>query len=609
MLLIGGIFRELSRHSVRQLRVAVVKCRSFSDGPDKSKRPKLVVFDLGGVVLQSPIPAITKFEAESGVPAGSIFSAAKKKGDGGAFPRLERGELTLEEFIPEFRKEISEAGVVLKKDVADMFVAMEAGFAPPRPEMLLAIQSLKAEGIRTAALTNNWKRNNGATLPPSLASTMKLFDVVVESALVGLRKPDPKIYSMVLDKSKVRDPTQAVMLDDIGANLKAAAAIGMDTIRVEDDYMQALTQLESKVGFKLQEFVPGTVSVRPHLKIDTAALGNFMAANSVPGEGTVSQIRQFGHGQSNPTYHVTRASGHQLVLRKKPPGKILKGAHAVEREFAVIKALGNASFPVAKAHVLCEDESVLGTPFYLMDYCDGRLFKNPHLPGLSGPERAAVYDSMNEVLGKLHKVDIGAAGLTNYGKSEGFYRRQIATWSKQYESSKTPDTDSTAMEGLVIWLQANIPPESAPAVVHGDFRLDNLIFSPDLPHCQAVLDWELSTVGDPIADLAYNCLVYYLPPQFPQVPGFAGVALPEGVPTEEEYVKAYLRRTGRGEVLNWHFYLSFSFFRIAAILQGVYKRALQGNASSDQAKQVGALASMMAQAAVDLSRKPRNIAL
>ena len=275
----------------------------------------------------------------------------------------------------------------------------------------------------------------------------------------------------------------------------------------------------------------------------------------------------------------------------------------------MIKALGNASFPVAKAHVLCEDESVLGTPFYLMDYCDGRLFKNPHLPGLSGPERAAVYDSMNEVLGKLHKVDIGAAGLTNYGKSEGFYRRQIATWSKQYESSKTPDTDSTAMEGLVIWLQANIPPESAPAVVHGDFRLDNLIFSPDLPHCQAVLDWELSTVGDPIADLAYNCLVYYLPPQFPQVPGFAGVALPEGVPTEEEYVKAYLRRTGRGEVLNWHFYLSFSFFRIAAILQGVYKRALQGNASSDQAKQVGALASMMAQAAVDLSRKPRNIAL
>jgi acyl-CoA dehydrogenase family member 10 len=183
----GGI--ERLPQAVRRLRVAVAPCRSFSDGPDKPKRPKLVVFDLGGVVLQSPIPAITKFEAESGVPAGSIFSAAKKMGDGGAFPRLERGELTLEEFIPEFRKEISEAGVVLKKDVADMFVAMEAGFAPPRPEMLLAIQSLKAEGIRTAALTNNWKRNNGATLPPSLASTMKLFDVVVESALVGLRKP------------------------------------------------------------------------------------------------------------------------------------------------------------------------------------------------------------------------------------------------------------------------------------------------------------------------------------------------------------------------------------------------------------------------------------
>eukprot|EP00802_Teleaulax_amphioxeia_P008001 Tamp_08009.p1 GENE.Tamp_08009~~Tamp_08009.p1 ORF type:complete len:487 (+),score=115.21 Tamp_08009:680-2140(+) len=486
---------------------------------------------------------------------------------------------------------------------------MEAGFAPPRPEMLLAIQSLRAEGIRTAALTNNWKRNSGATLPASLASTMKLFDVVVESALVGLRKPDPRIYSMVLEKSKVKDASQAVMLDDIGANLKAAAAVGMETIKVDDDYMQALAQLESKVGFKLQEFVPGTISVRSHLNIDTAALSTFMAANSVPGDGAVSRIRQFGHGQSNPTYHVTRASGHQLVLRKKPPGKILKGAHAVEREFAVIKALGSASFPVAKGHVLCEDESVLGTPFYLMDYCGGRLFKNPHLPGMSGADRAAIYDAMNEVLAQLHTVDLAAAGLTNYGKSDGFYARQIATWTKQYEASKTPDTDSSAMDQLIPWLQANIPPEGKPGVVHGDFRLDNIIFRPDAPRCQAVLDWELSTVGDPLADLAYNCLVYYLPPQFPQVPGFAGIALPDGIPTETEYVKAYLRRTGRAEITNWHFYLSFSFFRIAAILQGVYKRAQQGNASSDHAKQVGALASKMAQAARDLSLKPRTIKL
>jgi len=567
------------------------------------------VFDLGGVVLQSPLAAIARFEQAAGTAPGSIFAAAAKRGESGAFPRLERGELSLEEFLPLFSKELADEGVALAKDVKELFATMEEGFAPPRPEMLLAIQSLKAEGIRTAALTNNWKRESGETLPPQLSPTMKLFDVVVESALVGKRKPDADIYKMVLEKGKVKDPSQAVMLDDLGVNLKAAAALGMDTIKVGDDYMAALAQLEGKVGFKLQEFVKGTISVRPHLKVDTDALSAFMGAAAVPGSGAVSRIRQFGHGQSNPTYHVTRASGKELVLRKKPPGKILKGAHAVEREFAVIKALGAAGFPVATAHVLCEDDAILGTPFYLMDYSDGRLFKNPHLPGMSGGERAAIYDAMNAVLAQLHNVDFVAAGLEKYGKAEGFYARQIATWSKQYEASKTDDTDSSAMDELIPWLSANIPPEGAPSVVHGDFRLDNIILEPASAKCLAVLDWELSTIGDPLADLAYNCLVYYLPPQFPQVPGFAGAALPEGVPSEEEYVKAYLRRTGRAEIANWHFYLSFSFFRIAAILQGVYKRAMQGNASSDQAKQVGALASRMATAARDLSLKPRHIRL
>jgi acyl-CoA dehydrogenase family protein 10 len=568
------------------------------------------IFDLGGVVLQSPLAAIARFEKEAGTASGSIFAAAARRGEAGAFPRLERGEVSLEEFLPLFRKELADDGVALNKDLGQLFAAMEEGFAPPRPEMLLAIQSLKAEGIQTAALTNNWRRDSGETLLPALSPTMKLFDVVVESALVGKRKPDPAIYKMVLEKSKVKDPSQVVMLDDLGVNLKAAAALGMDTIKVEDDYMAALTKLESKVGIRLQEFVKGTISVRPHLKVDTDALASCMASSStVPGSGAIRRIRQFGHGQSNPTYHVTRESGHELVLRKKPPGKILKGAHAVEREFVVIKALDAASFPVAKAHLLCEDEAIIGTPFYLMDYSDGRLFKNPHLPGLSGAERAAIYDAMNDVLAKLHNIDFVAAGLEKFGKAEGFYSRQIATWSKQYEASKTDDTDTAAMDELILWLTANIPPEGPPSIVHGDFRLDNLILKKESTECLAVLDWELSTIGDPLADLAYNCLVYYLPPHFPQVPGFAGAALPQGVPSEDEFVKAYMKRTGRSEITNWHFYLSFSFFRIAAILQGVYKRAMQGNASSDQAKHVGALASMMATAARDLSLKPRHIKL
>ena len=401
----------------RQLRWAVLTPRCFSSGSEKQKRPKLVVFDLGGVVLQSPLTSIARYEAKCGLSHGSIFAAASKKGDTGSFPRLERGEISLEEFFPLFSKELADTGIVLKRDVSELFFTMEESFAPPRPEMLLAIQSLKAEGIRTAALTNNWKRKSGETLPSSLNPTMKLFDVVVESALVGLRKPDDAIYQMVLEKSKIKDPGQAVMLDDIGVNLKAAAALGMDTIKVGDDYMAALEELEKKVDLKFQEFVPGTVSVRPHLKINTDALSQFIVtvskvfSSSLPGDGPVRRIRQFGHGQSNPTYHVTRESGYEMVLRKKPPGKILKGAHAVEREFDVIRALAAVSFPVPQAHVLCQDEAVLGTPFYLMDYSNGRLFKNPHLPGLSPTERAAIYDGMNAVLAQLHNVDYFAGGL------------------------------------------------------------------------------------------------------------------------------------------------------------------------------------------------------
>jgi acyl-CoA dehydrogenase family protein 10 len=428
----------------------------------------------------------------------------------------------------------------------------------------------------------------------------------------------------------VSDPSRAVMIDDLGANLKAAKALGMGTIKVsgteKEDYMAALGSLEVAVGFKLQEFVPGTITVRPHLQVDVSVLDAFFGRldeNKLNiGEGPVVRVRQFGHGQSNPTYHVTRRCGRELVLRKKPPGKILTGAHSVEREFTVLAALKGAGFPVAQVHALCEDDRVLGTPFYVMDFEDGRLFKNPHLPGMEPSERASIYDAMNACLAQLHSVDVQGASLEGFGKADGFFGRQIKTWFKQYEASKTADTDSALMDEVIPWLLANVPPEGRSSVVHGDFRLDNLMLrktnakgggggdaAPEA-EVQAVLDWELSTIGDPLADLAYNCLVYHLPPAFPQIAGFKGLeALPEGVPSEEAYVQAYLRRTGRTEVQDWHFYLSFSFFRIAAILQGVYKRASQGNASSDQAKQVGALAGGMAKAARDLSLKPRGIRL
>jgi len=302
---------------------------------------------------------------------------------------------------------------------------------------------------------------------------------------------------------------------------------------------------------------------------------------------------------------VTLDGEREFVLRKKPPGKILRGAHAVEREFQIIRALGGAGFPVAKAHVLCEDDTVLGTPFYVMDYVSGAIYTNPQMPGCEPAKRAAAYDAMNDVLARMHSYKPTEIGLGEFGKSKGFYGRQVGTWTKQYEAAKTGEIPE--MDQLIVWLNDNLPPDAEPAIVHGDFRIDNIIYDDATMRVKAVLDWELSTIGDPIADLAYNCLPYYLPPQF-QIPGFHGIDLPPGIPTEEEYVSAYCRRTNRPEgIKNWNFYTAFAFFRIAAILQGVYKRALQGNASSSYAEQIGAQAALMAKSGWKLAQTPRHM--
>mmetsp|Transcript_6598 Transcript_6598/g.15444 ORF Transcript_6598/g.15444 Transcript_6598/m.15444 type:complete len:622 (-) Transcript_6598:73-1938(-) len=576
----------------------------------KKKKPKAVIFDLGGVVLNSPLPAIHAFEKKAGLPQDSIFTAAARAGDGGAFQQLERGEIQLKECYSLLSQDLGSAGLTGTAQLSELFAEMEKSFFPPRPEMLDAIQCIRAEGIKTAALTNNWRRDNHATFPPELLPVLRLFDVVVESARIGLRKPDPEIYTATLERLKVKEAKDVIFLDDLGRNLKPAAAMGMETIKVEMDYKGALQELEARLGFPLQGYVAGTVSVRPNLKIDASAVDAYsQTVPSLAADGGVKNMRQFGHGQSNPTYHLTYNSGKEVVLRKKPPGKILRGAHAVEREFKVISALRSAGYKVPTPIALCEDEAVIGTPFYLMDFAKGQIHKNPHLKSLKPEERAAVYDAMNQVLAQLHSLSPSEMQLQEYGKSEGYFARQISTWTKQYEASKTDEEGIPSMNALIKWLSSNIPAENPGVVVHGDFRLDNIIFKQGSPEVVAVLDWELSTLGDPLADLAYNCLVYYLPPQFPQVPGFMGIDLPPGVPTEEEYVRKYCERTGRAGVEQWNFYTAFSFFRIAAILQGVYKRSTQGNASSDQAQQIGALASAMADTGYELSQTPRSIRL
>jgi aminoglycoside phosphotransferase (APT) family kinase protein len=337
-----------------------------------------------------------------------------------------------------------------------------------------------------------------------------------------------------------------------------------------------------------QDVLGQTTGVRSGHQIDAAALERHLSANLDGFRGPI-EIRQFEGGQSNPTY-LLRAAGAQYVLRKKPSGQLLPSAHAVEREHRVMKALAGR-IPVPPMLLMCDDESVIGTPFFIMGCVDGRVFRQPHLPGVSAADRAAMYDDMAAVLAKLHQVDVNAAGLSDYGKPGNYYARQIARWGQQYLAAKTDEID--AMDRLMSWLPAHIPPGDEVSIVHGDYRVENLIFHPTEPRIVAVVDWELSTLGHPLGDLAYNCLTYYLPAE---ALGRVEQADSDrtGLPGEADYVAAYCRYAGRPSVPHWNFYLAFSMFRLASILQGVYARGLQGNAASAYALERGAAARLIA---------------
>ena len=293
------------------------------------------------------------------------------------------------------------------------------------------------------------------------------------------------------------------------------------------------------------------------------------------------QVSQFKGGQSNPTYRVD-SPGVSFVVRRKPPGKLLPGAHAVDREYRVIRALGRHGFPVARVYGMCEDESVIGTPFYLMDMVEGRIFWEAQMPGLDLEDRAAAFDSMNATIAQLHNFDPQEIGLGDYGKPTGFVERQVARWSKQYAGDVEAGRIE-AMDRLVDWLEKHLPADSGrSSVVHGDFRCDNMIFNTDRPEVRAVLDWELSTLGDPASDFTYHLLMYRMPNDL--FAGLAGVELePLGIPSEEDYVAAYCRRTGREGLPDKDYLVVFNLFRLAAILHGIRGRIARGTASSAHA--------------------------
>ena len=331
--------------------------------------------------------------------------------------------------------------------------------------------------------------------------------------------------------------------------------------------------------------------------LDLVKLSAYLEYHIEGFRGTVNADK-FSGGQSNPTWLLSAASG-RYVLRSKPLGRLLKSAHAVDREFRVIHALAKTNVPVARALHLCEDEDVIGSMFYVMSYEDGRIFWDPALPAVNKEERADYHYELIRVLSAIHEVDIDAVGLTDYGRPGNYYERQISRWTKQYKAAET--TRIEPMDTLMDWLPANLPEDDGQnSLIHGDYRFDNIIFHPAEPRALAVIDWELSTLGHPLADLAYYCMCLRLPAEG-GVKGLAGKdrnAL--GIPEEQAIIEQYGEFRRLSTIENWHFYLAFSFFRMSAICQGVYKRGLDGNASNKRALEMGKLVEPMAEAAVEL---------
>ena len=334
-----------------------------------------------------------------------------------------------------------------------------------------------------------------------------------------------------------------------------------------------------------------TTEVRETHRFDEAALERYMRQHVEGFRGPLT-VRQFHGGQSNPTYFL-ESPGGKYVLRRKPPGKLLPSAHAVDREYRVITALGPTAVPVPRTYALCEDSEVIGTAFFVMQYVHGRLMVDPTLLGVTPAERAVLFDQMNRVLADLHSVDVNAVGLADYGRPGNYFARQIHRWTQQYRASETETIE--AMESLIEWLPNHVPADDQTTIVHGDFRSGNMLMHPAEPRVVAVLDWELSTLGHPLADLAYHCMPYRLGPG--TLGGFEHEDLSAlGIPSEEEFLARYCRRVGRTSIPDWEFYVAFSMFRLSAIAQGIMGRVIAGTANDARARERGERARPLAEA-------------
>ncbi|XP_062446554.1 acyl-CoA dehydrogenase family member 10 isoform X2 [Rhea pennata] len=478
---------------------------------------KAVIFDVNGVLLPAPYKVAAAWELQNCIPAGTIQQAVLAGGENSPSLKYARGELTTVEFLQEFGQQCFEIAKVSVPVDSFLFDLIRNEMIKQLPIMAEAVQCIRAEGLKTAVLSNSFCLLNEESVLPL---DRKQFDVIVESCHEGIFKPDPRIYKLCLERLGVQ-PQESIFLDDISQNLKAAAQLGIKTVKVDDTEV-ALKELETYLGFPLQGFVPYTRSVRPAMGIPKNRLQKYLE-NAFSGQATGPlMVRQFDHGQPTLTYYI-KFGDRSLVLKKESSNDLLPTGPAVTKEYRILKALSEAGVPVPAVLALCEDRS-------------------------------------------LHSVIAG-----------NYIQRQVQIWTKQYQTMETHVIP--AMERLIEWLPLHFPESQKTTVIHGDFRLDNLIFHPERPEVLAVLGWKLSTLGDPISDVANNCMAYFLPPHFDTLRGLQKCDLRHlGIPTAEEYSQMYWDHMGIERPKNWNFYMAFAFFRLAVMLQGLHKHSLAGHA-------------------------------
>ncbi|XP_071428530.1 acyl-CoA dehydrogenase family member 10 [Pithys albifrons albifrons] len=533
-------------------------------------RYRAVVFEESGVLLPAPHGTAAGWEAQGCVPAGTVQRALLAGGQDSPSRRYSRGELTAVEFLQELGQQCFDIANVRVPVDSFLWDLIRAEMMKQLPTLAEAARCIRAEGLQTALLSSSWSLGRGGRFLPL---EPQLFDVVVESRWECAGRQD--LYRLCLERLGVQ-PQECLVLGSSSPSLEAAAQLGMATVKV-DDPEAALKELETHLGFPVRGFVPYTRSVRPGMEIPKDQLQKYLEdVLSVHPTGPL-ELRQFDHGEATRSYLV-KFGDRLLVLKKEeePPDSLSPPGPAVPREYRLLKALSEAGVPVPTVLALCEDSSTLGTPFFVMELCPGRVHRDVSLRALRQCQRRDWYRAMGHVLARIHSVGLEAMGLQHLEGHGNYIQQQVETWTKQYravESQVIP-----AMERLIQWLPLHFPEPQRTTLVHGDFRMEHLIFHPDRPEVLAVLGWKFAALGDPFCDLANSCMAHFLPPHFSARRGLSTCDLGQlGLPTAEEYSQMYCSQVGLERPDCWNFYMAFAFFRLAVALQGRPQRCLAGS--------------------------------